>query len=111
MDQFPPFKITISSALSPQEREILLLIFKSNTTLSIQTPENRAFGIDDYLLIVGAVAATAEAIKAVGELVEKLIEWRNSLKQSSQVTLEKIGKKPLDLKSASDEEIREWFSK
>jgi hypothetical protein len=111
MNQFSPFKIIVSAQIPSQEREFLLLLIQDKA--NVQTPENRAFGIDDYILIVGGIAATAEMIKAVGELAEKIIEWREHLRQKSiepQAKLEKSGKNLLDLKSATDEEVREWFN-
>ena len=111
-------KLAISPSFPTYEREMLLAVLKNEAT--IKTPEERVFSIDDYIVIVTAVGATigaigtaAKATKEIGELIEKIIEWRKRLRKKAiepEIKLERSGQDSLDLRTATDEEIRRWLS-
>ncbi len=123
MNQVTSFKLAISPSFPTYEREMLLAVLKDEATIQTpeeQTPEERVFSIDDYIVIVTAVGATigaigtaAKATKEIGELIEKIIDWRKRLRKKTiepEIKLERSGQDSLDLRTATDEEIRRWLS-
>lgn len=108
----PNFKLAISSNTSTYERELLLSALRSVAT--IQTPEYRTFGIDDYIVIVTVVGKTAGTLVALAKLAEQINTWRRNARERGVQTegkLQRPGQSPLDLKSATDEEIQEWVQR
>lgn len=111
MDKVNSFQISISSTVPAYERGMLEATIKD--VASVQSQKTRAFGIDDYVIIVAAIGGTAAAVKEMGELANKILEWRRNLRRKSiqpEVELQSNSKEPLNIDSATDEEIREWFS-
>lgn len=111
MGKVSSFKISVSFAVPEYERGMLEATLKD--VASVHSPKTRAFGVDDYILVVTAIGATAATAKEVGELIEKIVEWRRNIRKKrieAKAELQSSSKEPLSLESATDQEIREWFN-
>jgi hypothetical protein len=62
--------------------------------------------------VAGGVTAAAGATKAVMELAEKINQWRSDARargHNPAGQLERSGRRPLDLATASDQEVLDWL--
>ena len=113
------FSVSISSDLPADERETLLLALRTHADLQETEPRDPvtiALTVVAIMKGVGAVAggvtAAAGATKAVMELAEKINEWRHGVRArggSPNARLERPGRPPIDLATASDQEVLEWL--
>ncbi len=105
------FSFRIASSLPAYERDLLIASIQ-NSADDVQIPENRAIGIDDFIIIIAAIGATAEATSQILDLAEKIIDWRKRLSQKGmqpEVEINRQHEKSLDLSKATDQEVENWF--
>lgn len=89
-------------------------------SLQLQKPSiKRFFGVDDtfVLLVAGVVSGAAAAVQLVDYGVKAskaIIDWRKKMRAKdldAYCVLKHPNRPSLDLRTASDEEILEWFQR
>ncbi len=112
MNEVPLCTLTVEN-LTPAEGEELLSAIKL-TSVQIQSEDKRILGVDDIaegIFLIGTIAKLAEqSIK----LAKAIIKWRQNRKKAGKTTSGKLQRKerpPIDLKTATDEEIEEYFNR
>ncbi|MDJ0798411.1 MAG: hypothetical protein QNJ51_16590 [Calothrix sp. MO_167.B12] len=112
MSDIPLCSIAISSTLPPDEIESLQTSLQI-TKVKLQKSTDRVLGVDDIVVIVSGVAATAQLIDYGIKVGQAIANWRRRLREKG---IEPAGKlthpkrPPLDLSTATDEEIQAWLS-
>ena len=115
MSEIPLCSIVISSQLPSNEIEPLETSLRISS-IKVQKQVNRVFGADDIVFIatvLGGLAAAANLIEYGTKVAKAIISWRNQLRERGiepVARLEHPERSPLDLSSATDEEIEEWLS-
>jgi hypothetical protein len=86
-------------------------------SIKVQKLPSRVVGVDDIIVIatvLGGLAATAQLIDYGIKFANAIIKWRYKLREKGiepEGRLEYPERPPLDLKTATDEEIEEWFKR
>ncbi|MDJ0618377.1 MAG: hypothetical protein QNJ63_16800 [Calothrix sp. MO_192.B10] len=115
MSDIPLCTIAISSTLPPDEIESLQTSLQI-TKVKLQKSTDRVLGVDDIVVIASVVsgaAATAQLIDYGIKVGQAIANWRRRLREKG---IEPAGKlthpkrPPLDLSTATDEEIQAWLS-
>ncbi|BAY21196.1 hypothetical protein NIES2100_09460 [Calothrix sp. NIES-2100] len=104
--------IVISSQLPPDEIEYLETLL-GMSSIKLQKPLNRVIGVDDIVLVISGVAATAQLVDYSIKTAKAINNWRRKLREKGiepKGKLEQPKRPPLDLSTATDEEIEEWLS-
>ena len=116
MKEIPLCSIVIAADLSPEEKDSLISAIKL-TSAKVQDDPSRFIGIDDILeaIIVSIVASviTEQVPKVTKKIAKAIIDWRTKARakgKKTPVKLEHPERNPLDLETATDEEIEEWLS-
>lgn len=113
MSEFPICNIVLSSALPTDEIESLTLSIQS-TSAQVQKNTSRIAGADDIALVISIVLGAIQIAEYGMKIAKAIIEWRKKARQKGiepQGRLEHPDKPPLDLSTATDEEIKEWLSR
>ncbi|MDJ0675096.1 MAG: hypothetical protein QNJ36_06920 [Calothrix sp. MO_167.B42] len=114
MSEIPLCTIVISSQLPPDEIESLETSLEMSS-IKVQKSPGRIVGADDIAFVatvVGGIAATANLIEYSIKITKAINNWRRKLRSKGiepKGRLEHPERPPLDLKTASDEELEEWF--
>ena len=115
MSEIPLCSIVISSQLPPDEIESLETSLGMNS-IKVQKSPSRIAGADDIVFVatvIGGVAATANLIEYSIKVAKAINNWRRKLQEKGtepKGRLEHPKRPPLDLRTATDEEIEEWLS-
>jgi hypothetical protein len=113
MREIPLCSISISSQLSPDEIEFLETSL-SLSSIKLQKSSNRALVVDDIVLVVSGVAATAQLIDYTIKVFKAIANWRQKLREKGIEAKGKL-KHPqlpdIDLSAATEAEIEAWFKK
>ncbi len=115
MSDIPLCTIVISSPIPPDEMESLETSLKMNQ-VKVQKSTDRVLGVDDIVVIasvVSGVAATAQLLDYSIKVGKTIHNWRRKLREKGiepEGKLQHPQRPPLDLNSATDEEIEEWLS-
>ncbi|MDZ8186805.1 MAG: hypothetical protein RMX96_18390 [Nostoc sp. ChiSLP02] len=115
MSEIPLCTIVISSQLPPNEIESLETSLEMNS-IKVQKSPSRIIGADDIVFVatvIGGIAATANLIEYSIKVAKAINNWRQKLREKGtepKGTLEHPKRPPLDLSTATDEEIEEWLS-
>jgi hypothetical protein len=115
MSEIPLVSIVISSQLPPDEIEFLETLL-SLSSIKVQKSSSRILGADDIVFVatvVGGIAATANLIDYSIKVAKAINNWRQKLREKGiepKGKLENPKRPPLDLSTATDEEIEEWLS-
>lgn len=115
MSEIPLVSIVISSQLPPDAIESLETSL-SLAAVKLQKSPKRVVGVDDIVLVatvVSGVAATAQLIDYSIKTARAINNWRKKLREQgieAKGKLEHPKRSPLDLNTATDEEIEEWLS-
>ncbi|MEM9215638.1 MAG: hypothetical protein AAGD25_15010 [Cyanobacteria bacterium P01_F01_bin.150] len=104
-------KIVVPSSLpSAVVEQLRSSIRLANGT--IQETSERAFGADDIALLVTIAVGVGQLAEYGVKVAQSIINWRKSVKVKNrqvQGQLEGTERPPLDLETATDEEIIAWF--
>ena len=115
MSEIPLCTIIISSKLPQDEVENLETSLELSS-IELQEPKSRVVGADDIVFIatvLGGMAAAANLIEYGIKIAKAIASWRRELRGQGiepEGRLEHPNRPPLDLNTATDEEIEEWFS-
>lgn len=115
MSEIPLCKIVISSKLPQDEVENLETLLEISS-IELQKSTSRVVGGDDIVFIatvLGGMAAAANLIEYGIKIAKAIANWRRELRLREIEPvgrLEHPNRPPLDLSTASDEEIEEWLS-
>ncbi len=115
MSGTPICSIRISSKLSEDEIESLETALEMSS-IKLQKSPSRAIGADDLVFVatvLGGVTAAANLVEYGIKITRAIAEWRKKVRSQGREPegrLEHPNRPPLDLSTASDEEIEKWFS-
>ncbi len=118
MSDVPLCSIAVTEQLTAADLEELEMALQADS-LVLQKPTKRLFGVDDafVLLVAGVVSGVAGAAQLVDFGIKAsgaIIKWRQKMRAKDLdacCILEHPRRLPLDLRTASDEEILEWFQR
>jgi hypothetical protein len=113
MSNLPLCSIAVAEQLTAVDLEELEMALQADF-LQLQRPTKRLFGVDDVLVIVGLAAGVAQLADYGFKASKAIINWRKKLRSKDLdacCILEHPRRPPLDLRTASDEEILEWFQR
>ena len=115
MSEIPLCSIVISSQIPTDEIELLETSL-SLSSIKVQKSPSRIVGADDIVFIatvMGGIAATANVVEYSIKVAKAIKSWRKKLREKNiepKGKLEHPNRPPLDLITATDEEIEEWLS-
>ena len=110
MSKIPLCTISLEG-MSQQEKEQLISALKSSQ-LEVQLETERFFVIDDVVELIALIGGTITLLEKGTEYAQAIIEWRKKRKAQGKKTQGKLkqpNSKPLDLNTATDEEISKWI--
>ncbi len=113
MSEIPVCTIVMSSQISASEIASLEMALEINE-IKLQKSTERIVGADDVVFIatvMGGLAATANLIEYGIKVSKAINNWRKSRRDRGETTpvrLEHPQRPPLDLDTATDEEVDEW---
>jgi hypothetical protein len=118
MSDVPLCSIAVAEQLAAADLEDLELALQADFC-QLQQPTKRLFGVDDtfVLLVAGVVSGVAGAAQLLDfgiKVGKAIISWRKKLRAQDLdacCILEHPRRPSLDLRTASDEEILEWFQR
>ena len=114
MSEIPVCTIVVSSEISASDIASLEMALQINE-IKLQKSTERIVGADDVVFIatvMGGLAATANLVEYGIKAGKAINNWRKKLKEKGQPTpvrLEHPQRQPLDLETATDEEVAQWF--
>ena len=114
MSEVPLCSIVISSQLPTNEIESLETSLRMSS-IKVQKLPSRVVGADDIVFVatvIGGIAATANLIDYSIKVAKAINNWRRKLREKGiepEGKLEHPARPSLALKTASDEEVEEWF--
>ncbi len=114
MSEIPVCTIVMSSQISASEIASLEMALEINE-IKLQKSTERIVGADDVVFIatvMGGLAATANLVEYGIKVSKAINNWRKSRRDRGETTpvrLEHPQRPPLDLDTATDEEVDEWF--
>ncbi|WP_298816108.1 hypothetical protein [Chloroflexus sp.] len=97
--------------LPPEERETLMALIRS-AGIDAQAPKLRDTDWQTIIAIIGGIGTVASSISALIELADKLNTWRTTMRRQGKTPhgrLRRSGQPPLDLATATDEEVLQWL--
>ncbi|MBO3458337.1 hypothetical protein G7B40_004700 [Aetokthonos hydrillicola Thurmond2011] len=115
MNQYPLCTIVISSQVPPDEIESLETSLELSS-IKLQKSPSRIVGADDIVFVatvLGGIAATADLIDKSIKVAKALNNWRRKMREKGiepKGKLEHPDRSFIDLSTATDEEIEQWFS-
>ena len=115
MSEVPLCSIVISSQFPSDEIESLETSLRMSS-IKVQKLPSRVVGADDIVFVatvIGGIAATANLIDYSIKVAKAINNWRRKLRSKGiepEGRLEHPERPPLDLSTATDEEIEEWLS-
>jgi hypothetical protein len=118
MNDVPLCSITVGEQLAAADLEELEMALQMDFC-KLQQPTKRLFGVDDtfVLLVAGVVSGAAGAAQLLDfgiKVGKAIIDWRKKMRTKDLdacCILEHPRRPPLDLRTASDDEILEWFQR
>ena len=111
MSQSYRFTVAIDPDLPAAQRDALLQTLRDQRA-ELHEVESREPLMITILAIFAGVQVVAGAANQVIQLAEKINEWRSKSRAAGvtpDVRLERSGKPPLDLATASDDRVLAWF--
>jgi hypothetical protein len=113
MSRSPLFSIAVSSELPEAETQTLLEALRAE--LDIQEPAHRTLPPEwiTFVAIMKDIGIVAGAGAAVLRLVNEINTWRHNARRRGvepKAQLYRPNQPPLDLATATDEEVRRWLS-
>ena len=112
MNEIPLCNLIISSEVPKEEIESLAESIKL-TSAQVQKNESRVVGIDDIALLITIAVGVGQLTEYSIKIAQAINRWRRKARQQGiepQGRLEHPNRLPLDLTTATDEEIEEWLS-
>lgn len=115
MSEIPLCTIVISSRLPQEEVENLETLLELSS-IELQKSTSRVVGADDIVFIaavLGGITAAADLIERGIKIAKVIASWRKELRSQDiepEGRLEHPNRPPLDLSTATDEELEEWFT-
>jgi hypothetical protein len=111
--------IAVAEQLAAEDLEDLEVALQADSVQLQKPPIKRFFGVDDtfVLLVAGVVSGAAAAVQLVEygiKASKAIINWRKKMRAKDLdacCILEHPHRPSLDLRTASDEEILEWFQR
>ncbi len=113
MSDVPLCSIAVAEQLAAADLEELEMALQADFC-KLQKPTKRLFGVDDVVVIVGLATGAAQLVDYGIKASKAIVKWRQKLKAKDLdacCILEHPRRPPLDLRTASDEEILEWFQR
>jgi hypothetical protein len=118
MSDVPLCSIAVAEQLAAADLEDLEMALQADS-LWLQKPMKRLFGVDDtfVLLVAGVVSGAAGAAQLLDfgiKVGKAIVDWRKKMRAKDLdacCILEHPRRPSLDLRTASDEEILEWFQR
>lgn len=112
MSQNPSFSVSIATDLPTDDRDALLQTLHDHADL--QESKSRALGPEwiVFVAIMKDVGVIAGAAAAVVKLANEINTWRRNTRQGGaepNVQLQRPNQPPLNLATATDEEVRAWL--
>jgi hypothetical protein len=112
MSEIPLCTVVLSSELPLNEVEALSTSLHL-TSAKVQRTTSRAFGADDLALVITIAVGIGQLAEYGIKIAKAISDWRRKARQQGiepQGQLERPDHAPLDLQTATDEEIEEWLS-
>ena len=110
-----PLKLTVTNLTKAEKEDLLSAI--ELTSVRIQSEPERILGVDDVLeiFLIAMVSKLAEKTidSATTELAKVIKKWREERREAGKAIsgkLEQKNRPPLNLDTATDEEIEQWLS-
>ena len=110
-----PLKLTVTNLTKAEKEDLLSAI--ELTSVRIQSEPERILGVDDVLeiFLIAMVSKLAEKTidSATTELAKVIKKWREERRAAGKAIsgkLEQKNRPPLNLDTATDEEIEQWLS-
>lgn len=110
MNEDASFSMSIAPDMPPAEREALLAALRAHA--NVQQPVERSGDIWQIVTVIIENVAGGVSTALLLELSKKIIKWRDDARrrgQLSKVRLQRPNQQPLDLTTASDEEVGKWL--
>ncbi len=109
-----PSTITVATArdLPDDQRELLLLALRDYAEVQEAEPRDLAAAWVLFVAVMKDVGVVAGGAAALMTLAEKVKAWREQARSKGvepKVRLERPGRAPLDLATAGDSELLDWF--
>lgn len=113
-DRIDSFELHFASDFPEYDRELLLTTMSQLKGVTLQKlsdeeRKTRFVGIDDYIVIVTAIGATAGAVTSIIELIKELNSIIKEKGLEPKAKLQRSQQKTLDLNTATEEEIKKWL--
>ncbi|ACK71468.1 conserved hypothetical protein [Gloeothece citriformis PCC 7424] len=114
MNDFPVCTLVMSSELPAADISALEMVLNSEG-INLQKSPHRVVGADDLVFvaaIVGGLASAAQLVEYSLKIAKAINDWRRNRRAKGQeikARLEHPKKPPLELDTATDEEVEEWF--
>jgi hypothetical protein len=108
----PLFMLEVDSELPEDDRESLLAAIGNSVQIQQEPPRQMLVGLLAFIAVAKQVGELAGAASSVISLAKQIIEWRDAHKARAgrhHVTLKRPGHRPLDIFSAPESEIQQWF--
>lgn len=99
--------------MPPDERDTLILLLRS-AGAQVQEAPTREMDWQTIVAVIDAVGTVAKTASTLIDLAHKLNEWRASLRRQGKTPhgrLRRPDQPPLDLATATDEEVLQWLLK
>ena len=112
MNEIPLCNLIISSEVPTEDIESLAESIKL-TSAQVQKNASRVVGIDDIALLITIAVGVGQLTEYGIKVAQAINRWRDKARQQGiepQGRLEHPNRPPLDLTTATDEEIEEWLS-
>lgn len=113
MSETPICRIVLSPDVPPDEVESLSTSLQL-TAATVQRTTSRVFGADDLALVITILVGMGQLAEYGVKLAKAINSWRRSARQKGiepQGRLERPGHPPLDLNTATEDEVEEWLSR
>jgi hypothetical protein len=115
MQQSGPITIRVDQSLSDDARESLLRTLREYATVddtTDRTSPEAVQGLLTFIAVMKDVAPVVGSISGALTIGQKIADWRKGLRGQDATAprqLERPGKQPLDLATATDAEVLAWF--
>jgi hypothetical protein len=104
-------RVVLSAELPAAEVEFLASSIQL-TSAKVQKTTSRAFGADDLALLITILVGIGQLAEYGISIAKAINSWRRQARQKGlepQGKLERPDHPPLDLNTATDEEVEEWL--
>jgi Sec-independent protein translocase protein TatA len=108
----PVCNVVLSSEISDDAVESLTTSIEL-TSAKVQRTTSRAVGIDDVAIVITILVGIGQLTEYGVKLAKAIISWREQARQKHTVIkgqLQRPDQPPLDLQSATDNDIEEWLA-